>query len=329
MNEIDLLILKYLSKKSSVEEQAELLKWLEEKEENQIYFRSLKDTYDLTTIDSVINDSELSIQWKIFSRSVQNTPVKSVRNFRVYSLVRYAAIFLLGVLISYFIYSVSGKQQPEVETVLATTKIETGIGERSKITLPDGSTVWINACSSITFDNTFGEEERAVILQGEAYFDVETDSLKPFLVHTDLLTHRVTGTSFNVYSFKDEVETSIALLEGGVTIEYGATKEKLSPGEVFIHNRTTGENTRERADVNHISSWRYGEFTFDGLTFEELSKRLERMYDVKFVFDNKSVSQLQFGGTLRNNSSLETIMKVIRTSVPIKYTINENTIHIN
>jgi len=301
---------------------------LKEKDENQNYFRSLKDTYDLAEFESDAKDSDLPLQWDKFTRSVQNPPAKFTHKFSIYTLMRYAAIFIIGALFSYLIYSSADSQQIEDTTVLATTKIETGIGERSKVTLPDGSTVWVNACSSLTFDNTFGEKERAIVLQGEAYFDVQTDTLKPFLVHTDLFTHRVTGTSFNVYSFSNEAETSIALLEGGVTIENEIFSEKIMPGELFIHNRISGKNTREQADVNHISSWRYNEFTFDGLTFEELSKRLERMFDIKFVFENKQISQLEFGGTLRNNYSLETIMKVIKTSVPIKYTINENTIHI-
>jgi ferric-dicitrate binding protein FerR (iron transport regulator) len=328
MSKTDLLILKYLSENASDQEQAELLKWLEEKEENRVYFRSLKDVYDLAKYESDVKDSNLLVQWAKFTRSVKNIPVKSAYKFSIYMLMRYAAIFVIGALFSYLIYSSSDSKQIEKKTVSATVKIETGIGERSKVTLPDGSTVWVNACSSLTFDNIFGEEERAVTLQGEAYFEVQTDTLKPFLVHTDLFTHRVTGTSFNVYSFSDEAETSIALLEGGITIEDETLSKKIMPGELFIHNRITGENTWKQADVNHISSWHYGEFTFDGLTFEELSKRLERMFGIKFVFDNKQISQLEFGGTLRNNYSLETIMKVIKTSVPIKYIINENTIHI-
>ena len=330
MDKINSLILKYLSANASVEEETELLQWLKETDKNQNYFRSLKDLYDLAEFKTNSADSNLPAQWEKFIGSVQDVSTKPVITTRIYSLMRYAAIFTVGVLLSYFIYSSLDKEALTDESLLAVTQIETGAGERSKVTLPDGSTVWVNACSKISYDHTFGIEERAISLQGEAYFDVQTDTLKPFLVHTDLFTYRVTGTSFNVYSFSDEAEISIALLEGGVTIENGILSERLLPGELFIHNRVTNENTREQVNVDHVSSWRCDEFTFDyGLTFGELSKRLERMYDVEFIFDNKQASLWEFGGTLHNNYSLETILKIIQTSVPMKYTINENIVHIH
>jgi ferric-dicitrate binding protein FerR (iron transport regulator) len=326
MDKIDLLIIKYLSKNVSSHEQAELLEWLEMNEENKIYFRSFKDSYDLGRAGLDMKDSSVKSQWVKFAGTVSEETKKSVHKLWIYSFMRYAAIFIIGALLSYFIYSHT--DSTEKDSLFTTTKIETGIGERSKVTLPDGSNVWINACSSVSFDNSFGNEVRSVILEGEAYFDVQTDSMKPFLVHTDKFTHRVTGTSFNVYSFGDEDEMSIALLEGKVSVEYDTNEEQLSPGEMITYDKSTGALTRKMVDVSNVSSWRYGEFSFDDLTFEELSKRLERMFDVKFIFDNKQMSQTQFGGTLRNNYSLETIMKVIKTSVPVKYTINENTIHI-
>lgn len=326
MNETDRLIIKYLSENTSPQEQVELLEWLEAKEENRVHFRSLKDAYDLGRIKPDGDDSRVHDQWTKFADTVSKETKKSPHKRLIYSFIRYAALFITGALLSYFMYSHT--DGVEEDALFTTTKIETGVGERSKVTLPDGSTVWINACSSVSFDHSFGDEERTVWLDGEAYFDVQTDSLKPFLVQTGQFTHRVTGTSFNVYSFGDDDEMSIALLEGKVTVEYDAHAEPLSPGEMIRYDKSTGQLTRTHVDVDHISSWRYGEFTFDDLSFEELSKRLERMYDVRFVFDNKRISRMQFGGTLRNNYSLETVMKVITTSVPIHYTIHENTIHI-
>ncbi|MDR2969132.1 MAG: FecR domain-containing protein [Tannerellaceae bacterium] len=326
MDKADMLIIKYLSKSASSCEQSELLEWLEMSEDNKVRFRSFKDAYDLWGSEADMKVSDVKFQWIKFACSVSGKTKKQAPARWCYTPVRYAAIFLAGVLLSYFIYSHVGSDRKE--ELYRVTKIETGIGERSKVTLPDGSTVWINACSSISFDNSFGDEVRSVLLNGEAYFDVQTDSLKPFLVHVDKFTHRVTGTSFNVYSFGDENQMSIALLEGKVSVEYDKCKKQLLPGEMITYDKSTGQITCARVDVRHISSWRDGEYTFDDLTFEDLSKRLERMYDVRFVFDNKLARQMRFGGTLRSSYSLETIMKVIKTSVPITYTINENTVHI-
>lgn len=327
MEPFDSLIVKYLSKNISGEEQEILLQWLEENEENKIYFRSLKDAYDLGRIEDDMKRSRTEEQWAEFLKVIVKTP--SVARWKLFSLsaLRYAAVLMLGILCSYFIFNLSDRF-PEKQ--IADTRIETGIGDKSKITLPDGSVIWLNSCGSVVYDDSFDKDERSVFLQGEAYFDVKTDQRKPFLVRTDELTYRVTGTSFNVYSFQNENETSIALLEGGVTIEMGNDHKShvLYPGEIFTYDKTTNGFTVKKADVNLLSSWRQGEFVFDNMTFGELVHRLERLYNVRFVFENQNLKNETFGGTLRDYDSIEMIMKVIRTSIPIKYRIEENKVYI-
>jgi ferric-dicitrate binding protein FerR (iron transport regulator) len=117
-------------------------------------------------------------------------------------------------------------------------------------------------------------------------------------------------------------------LEGGVTIEYDDASHKLHPEEMFTYDRETGKVVLEKANVGLLTSWRQGEFVFDDMAFEELTRRLERSYNVKFVFENQSIKKETFGGTLRDYDSLETIMKVIRTGIPIDYRIDGNTVYI-
>ncbi|MDR2916148.1 MAG: DUF4974 domain-containing protein [Tannerella sp.] len=326
MEYIDLLIIKYLSKNASPEEHDVLLAWLEKEEENQIYFRSLKDTYDLGCLEFDMKESRVKSEWNKFRQTIPAVSPTAGWRLAGVVLARYAAVFILGLLCLRFIHYLSDR--PEEKLLASNTQIETSVGDRSKITLPDGSIVWINACSSITYDHTFGEKDRSVSLQGEAYFEVKTDTLKPFLVHADKFIYRVTGTSFNVYAFEGEKEVSIALLEGGVTIEYDNKSHKLFPEEMFSYNKQKDEATLKKVNVNLLSSWRQGEFTFDNMTFDELIKRLERSFNVKFVFENQKIRKETFGGTLRDYDSLETIMKVIKTSIPVKYRIEENIVYI-
>lgn len=325
MEKIDTIILHHLQRSSSQKEQNLLLKWLEESEENRQYFRSLKDAHDLGKLDLNIRNSLVDQQWKKFEEQVlhKNNKVGSSRYF--ISFMRYAAVFILGVICFQAVHNLSKQGE---ETISKITIIETGVGERSKITLPDGSKIWLNACSSLAYDDKYGHIDRQVHIKGEGYFEVHTDTLKPFLVHADRFTYKVTGTSFNVYSFDDENETSIALLEGGVTIEYENLSERLRPGQVFTFNKESGQYTRNIVDVNRLSSWRKGELVFDNITFEELAKRLERNFNVQFVFENNNVRKHSFGGSFRNYESIETIMKVISTSTPVKYKIRENIVHV-
>lgn len=325
MEKIDNIILCYLQKNSSPEEQELLLQWLEESKVNRQYFRSLKDAHDLGKFDINFRNSQVDQQWKKFEKQIERKNKKRDISRYFTPFLRYAAVFILGIISFQAILYLSKKDENKT---FNTTIIEAGIGERSKITLPDGSKIWINACSSIAYDNQYGNTDRQVYLKGEGYFEVHTDTLKPFLVHANKFTYRVTGTSFNVYSFDDENETSIALLEGGVTIEYNNFSRELLPGQVFNFNKESRRYTVTTVDVNRLSSWRKGELIFDNITFEELAKRLERNFNIQFVFENNNVRKHSFGGSFRNYESIETIMKVISTSTPVKYKIRENIVYV-
>ncbi|SCD21005.1 sigma factor regulatory protein, FecR/PupR family [Proteiniphilum saccharofermentans] len=325
MEKIDNSILRYLHKTSSPEEQDFLLKWLEESEVNRQYFRSLKDAHDLGKLDIHLYNSQVDQQWIKFEKQIVCKNNKTGISRYFIRVMRYAAVFILGIICFQAIHYIHNQDEKKI---FKTTIIETGVGERSKITLPDGSKIWLNACSSLAYDNTYGNIDRQVHIKGEGYFEVHTDTLKPFFVHADRFTYRVTGTSFNVYSFDDENETSIALLEGGVTIEYENLSEQLLPGQEFIFNKESGKYTLTNVDVNRLSSWREGELVFDNITFEELAKRLERNFNIQFVFENDNVRKHSFGGSFRNYESVETIMKVISTSTPVKYEIRENIVYV-
>ncbi len=325
MEQIDSLIIQYLSGNCLPEEERFLLEWLEKSEENRIYFRSLKDIHDLGRLEFHMQESRMQSQWNKFIKMVP--AARSVPAWRTfsYSFLRYAAFFILGLFCFYFMNTQTNRTE---EKAVVNTTIETGVGDQSKIILPDGSTVWINACSSITYDNSFGEKDRTVSLRGEAYFEVRTDSVKPFLVQADKFTYRVTGTSFNVYAFEEDEEVSIVLMEGGVTIEYEGKSHQLYPEEIFTYNKINKGITLEKADIDLLSAWRRREFVFDEMPFDQLVRRLERSFNVRFVFENQKITKERFGGTLRDYDSLETIMKVIQTGIPIRYRIEENVVYI-
>lgn len=326
MEQIDLIIIKYLSGATSPEEQSELLSWLESDLENQHYFRSLKDAYDLGQFEQLLQESRVDEQWVDMRRRIFSSRKPLCTRKMLYGLVRYAAVLLLGILCySTVIYLMEPEEQ------IQHTCIETGVGERAQITLPDGSRVWINSCSMLTYDNQYGKVNRPVNIKGEVYFEVHSDIEKPFLVHNGAFTYRVTGTSFNVSAFQNEHETSIALLEGGVTIEFGRQAEKLYPGEKFTFNKTTGKYRKEQIDVSHLTSWRTGEITFDNIPFEELTRKLERSFNVTFIFQNEKLKNETFSGSFHNYDPMETILEVLKISTlktKLQCTMVNDTIYI-
>ncbi len=324
---INALIIRYLSNELSTKEQEELLTWLSQSEDNRIFFRSLKDAYDLGQFETHYNNSDVSAEWKKMLKQINSKVAKPVRRIRIVQIVlRYAAIFILGILCVKIADVLLEK--PSNTTREYITQIETGKGERSKVILPDSSVVWLNACSSISYDQSFGEQIRNIEMKGEAFFKVHQDISKPFLVSVNNLVYRVTGTSFNIYSFDNENFVSLLLVEGSVVLEYGDYKANVQAGELVKFDKKTHELYWQQADTGFYTNWRFGELVFEKMTFEELAKRLERNFNVTFVFQNDKVKIKTFGGTFRHYDSLETILKVISTSTPIKYNIEKDTVYI-
>lgn len=322
---INEIIIKYLTDESSTEEDKELLTWLSGSEDNRKLFRSLKDAYDLGQFENHIIKSDTAAEWKKLLRQIQSVekPAYPVILFR--KIGRYAAIFILGLLFMKVADVVFTKNMRQKEFI---TRIETGKGERSKITLPDNSVVWLNACSSISYDQNFGKQTRKINMKGEAYFNVRKDVSKPFLVCSDSLTCRVTGTSFNLHSFDNDDITSLVLIEGAITLEFRNYSTEVRPGELIEFDKTAWKISRHQADMTFHTSWRFGELMFEKITFEELAKRLERNFRVTFVFENDAMKKETFGGTFRYYDSLETILKVISTGTPVKYQIEKDIVYI-
>ena len=324
---IHIIIVKYLTKQASVEEEKELLEWLSQSGDNRITFRSLKDAYDLGQFETHLKGSNTDEEWKKLLRRIEASlkPTHSSNTFR--KMLRYAAIFVLGLLCMKTMDRFLVKKEPATVEVF-TAQIETGKGERSKVTLPDSTVVWLNACTSINYDQDFGKQSRKVDMKGEAFFEVRKDVSKPFLLSAGGLTYRVTGTSFNVYSFDNDNMASLMLVEGSVILECGNFKTEVMPGELVEFDKTVRKIYRRKTDTESYTDWRSGELTFDKITFEELAKRLERNFNVRFVFENEKMKKESFGGSFRHNDSLEAILKVINTSTPIKYVIKKDVIYI-
>ena len=324
---IHTLLVKYLTKEASTAEEEELLAWLTQSEDHRNMFRSLKDAFDLGQFEKHIANSDTATEWKKLLRRIRpaKKPIRTISPFRI--IMRYAAVFVLGLMCMKAADLLFSKKDVAHLSEMI-TKIETGKGERSKVTLPDSTIVWLNACSSISYEHNFGNTTRKVNMKGELFFDVRKDTAKPFLVCTDSLNYLVTGTSFNVYSFDNENIESMVLVEGAVTLNYGNRSMEINAGELIEFDKSACEIRRQQINTDLYAHWRFGELMFNNMTFEELAKRLERNFNVTFVFENEKVKKESFGGSFRNYDSLETIMKVISTSTPVKFKIEKDIVYV-
>lgn len=236
---------------------------------------------------------------------------------------RYAAALLLaGLFAGLWWYADSGRHDAGRT---AWQQTATPKGNRTRLVLPDGSTVWLNADSKLRYPKTFGTARREVFLEGEAFFDVVKNRQKPFLVKTQRATIRVLGTSFNVNAYPERETMETALVTGLVEIarENAPAIEEpfvLVPGEQAIYSRRTNAFTRHRADSRLSASWKDGRLRFDNEPFASVATKLERWYNVTIHLQTKDLQQERFTATVENKS-LEEVLKLIGLATPIRYRI--------
>jgi transmembrane sensor len=194
-----------------------------------------------------------------------------------------------------------------------------------EITLPDGTHVWMNADSKLSFPSKFSGRERKVSLSGEAYFEV-TKSEQPFIVATDKQEVRVLGTHFNINSYNDEAATKTTLLEGSVRVSASDGKNAsyvLKPGEQAINN---GRIRVDKVDLEEAVAWKNGNTVFENKTLEDIMRDLSRWYDVSIVYAADAPKYETFSGAVSRSRNISTVLERMQTTGSVKFKITDRTI---
>ena len=152
-----------------------------------------------------------------------------------------------------------------------------------RLGLSDGSLVWLNAASSITYPTVFAGNERKVSMMGEAYFEVSENKAMPFFVEHDQLLIKVLGTHFNVNAYDNEASNKVTLLSGLVDVGNGKISKRLVPGQQASVSKTVF-SVDENIDTDEVLAWKNGQFYFGGSDIRSIMKQIERYYDVEVEF---------------------------------------------
>ncbi|MFC4870982.1 FecR family protein [Negadavirga shengliensis] len=237
------------------------------------------------------------------------------------SFWRYAAVllFALALGLSWVFF---GERKEEETVVTSNWQVyETPLGVKSTITLSDGSVVTLNSGSQIRFKESFTGQEREIFLEGEAFFVVARDTLKPFIVHAGGLSTQVLGTSFNIKAFKDEM-TEISLVAGLVEVkeQQGDHREKISPGEGILSAPDGGNWKRRKIDVEYVTAWMHKTIVFDNTPFETAMRTLEKWYGVQIKLVNFKDKELKVTGKYQDET-LKNILDGLGYGVRIDYRI--------
>ena len=188
---------------------------------------------------------------------------------------------------------------------------------RTVVDLPDGSKVWLNSGSEITYPVVFSASERRVHLRGEAYFKVQKDET-PFFVSNLGPEIKVYGTEFNVNTYDNEDIVTVALAEGKISLTREGKEEFITPGQVSTFNKMNKTTTIVNTDVSIYSSWRDGKYIFRDTSLSAILRILQRQYNVTINLSDPKVGNYRYNATI-NTESLEQILQLLSISAPIKY----------
>lgn len=229
-----------------------------------------------------------------------------------------AAAFIVGILLT---VALVNQFHPEAVQTALIQDVTTPRGARTHLTLPDGSRVWLNAGTTLSYSTVFGTT-RQVILEGEAFFEVEK-SENPFIVSTDKGEVSVKGTSFNIKAFADEDLFETTLVEGSVIVTgQGQGKVLLNPGQQAVME--DGGFQVRNVETRFFTSWREGKLIFSKEPFPQFIKRLERWYNVTIVYTDKRLDELWYTGTIEMETISE-VMEMISKAAPVSYSFDNKT----
>lgn len=317
------LLAKYLSRQCSPDEQELVSSWLAESPEHRVILDNLKNQWEAIRIDTsayVIPDKAMvwgKIQDRI-RRKVEQVPL-----YTCSLLIRVAGIaatiaLVLGFSLSLLFNKDGSWQASRFENVILAPS-----GQKSQVVLPDGTLVWLNSGSRLSYNYQYSTSDRIVSLEGEAFFDVKKDTQYPFIVKTGAVDVKVHGTAFNVSAYTDEENIMVALLRGKVSLLSADDQHVLtylSPDQIATVSKNNLSCQVEACDAEIESSWHHNLLKFDGIPADEVWKKLERWYGVDITLSNIDPSRA-YWFTVKTESLTE-LLEMINKITPIEYKLN-------
>lgn len=198
------------------------------------------------------------------------------------------------------------------------------------LTLADGTKVWLNAGSSLTYPVAFVNNERKVAITGEAYFEVSPDKAKPFIVTKDNTQVKVLGTHFNINAYNDEAEMKVTLLEGAVQVAVfkpGTTMEResltLVPGQqarLANHTQAAGITVTKNIDIPEVMAWKNGEFRFKNTPVTDLLRQAARWYNVEFSYST-DIAAITLSGVITRQENISKLLQIIAATNQVQFDV--------
>ncbi|RQO77782.1 anti-sigma factor [Pedobacter sp. KBW01] len=215
------------------------------------------------------------------------------------------------------VYTIGDSNIPSTN---AMNTLTTGMGETYRVALPDGTKVWLNAASSLSYSASLLDKgKRKVKLSGEGYFEVAKDKQHPFIVSTDREEVEVLGTHFNIESYRDNDKMTTTLLEGSVRVTGARDMEVLKPGfEAVDHGGTIKLN---KVNAEDAIDWKNGMFIFQDEELQSIMKRVSRWYNVEIIYDKGVDRSERFGGGVSRYDKVSKVLETLQFTGDLKFKV--------
>lgn len=217
------------------------------------------------------------------------------------------------------IYSSSSLDLPEVLNTL-----EVPIKGEFKLTLADGTKVWLNSCSKLIYPINFSGKTREVTLEGQAYFEVAENPKKPFIVKTKDYSIRVLGTAFNVMAYPDDPYSETTLTRGKIELQYGEIRTVLIPRKQA--RLEAGKIEIREVDPHFYTSWMNDRFYFDHENLASIMKKLARWYDLKIKFSEEEAKKFHFVGSIPKYNHIQDVCAAIELTTNVNFELKSDTL---
>lgn len=319
------IIIKYLNNSISEDEKEILLAWLKEKEGNKKEFIDTCNIW-LAANNIQISEDELDNALDRLKNNINaySKPKKVSSRFFTQKIAAAAAFILVIFSVGSFFIGRNSLSQPETVKLIS---FGTGQDSKDTLVLPDGSRVWLNIDSRLTYVDNFEGSERIVKLEGEAFFDVVKNTQKPFVVEAGDVKIKVTGTEFDIKNYENQTNIEASLLSGEVKVYLkGHDKEiSLSPSERIIINKDTKSFDINNFDESKPIVWTNKELVLSDEKLADIFEKLGYWYGVNVVCEDGINLEQKLSFIVRGETK-EELFKTIALIAPIRYDILDDTI---
>ncbi len=323
--EINSLIRKVLSQSATQEEIEKLEAWRSAAKKNEQTFKVMQQVWRERAPDPMLGHLENQRQ-RIWEKAMMPETVTRSRRLSFVLQAKIAAAIAFLLIFGSVLFWVN-RQENVVEIQQTMVQKNNPAGQKSKLFLPDGTIVWLNSESSLTYPATFSDSLRWVRLVGEAYFEVAKDEQKPFTVQSGEVFTTALGTSFNISAYAEDENLTVALITGKVKIEQHPRKEEvlLEAGNGFQLNLQSQQQNIFQVEEEKVLAWKLGILTFEGDDFSQVVKKIQRWYGVDVKIEGTPPSDWRLSGRFENEH-LSHVIEIIQFGRKFDYTLDNNTL---